>query len=308
MTPTPPQAPEPARVLATIVSYQPDPARLRALLESVVKQVARVVVIDNGSSPETVQLLRALKARLDIDLIEFAQNRGIAAAHNAGIQLAKQRRDDYVLLLDHDSCLAPGCVAALLHAHQHLRAAGVRLAAVGPQYRDETSGMPAPFLRYTRWRSIKVYPRNALDMVEASVLISSGSLIAIDTLDALGGMDESLFVDGVDWDWCFRARASGYHLVGVGGACMTHSLGDSGIRILRWVIPLHSPVRHYYAYRNAILLCQRATVPRSWKIHFTARLLIRFAIYMVLAPQRLQRARYIQRGVVDGLRGRCGPL
>ncbi|MBK6293276.1 MAG: glycosyltransferase family 2 protein [Rhodoferax sp.] len=306
--PSSPPVVKSASVLAVIVSYQPDHARLLALLESVAGQVNRVVVVDNGSSCETVQYLRTLRARIDFDLIEFEQNRGIAAAHNAGVQLARDRKHDYVLLLDHDSCLAPGCVAALLRAHQSLSSTGVRLAAVGPQYRDETSGMPAPFLRYTRWGSVKVYPRNALETVEASVLISSGSLIAVTALDAIGPMDEGLFIDGVDWDWCFRASSLGYRLYGIGAACMTHSLGDSGLRLWRWVIPLHSPLRHYYAYRNAILLCRRATVPWSWKLHFSSRLLIRFAIYMVLAPHRLQRCRFILRGVAHGLANRAGPI
>lgn len=299
---------ESASVLAVIVSYKPDHTRLLALLESVARQVRSVVVVDNGSSAETVHYLRSLRVRLDFELIEFEQNRGIAAAHNAGIQLAKDRKHDFVLLLDHDSCLKPRCVTALMHAHQNLCDAGVRLAAVGPQYRDETSGLPAPFLRYTRWRSLKIYPRNTLDTVEASVLISSGSLIAVTAIDAIGLMDEGLFVDGVDWDWCFRASSLGYRLFGIGAACMTHSLGDSGIHLLRWVIPLHSPLRHYYAYRNALLLCRRATVPWSWKLHFSSRLAIRFAVYMVLAPHRLQRCRYILRGVADGLANRSGSI
>ena len=308
MTPSSLPTTESASVLAVIVSYKPNHARLLALLQSVAGQVSRMVVVDNGSSQETVQYLRTLTARLDFELIEFEQNRGIAAAHNAGIRLAKDRKHEYVLLLDHDSRLEPLCVSALLRAHQSLSSAGVRLAAVGPQYRDETSGMPAPFLRYTRWRSVKVYPRNALDTVEASVLISSGSLIAVTAIDAIGPMDEGLFVDGVDWDWCFRASSLGYRLYGIGAACMTHSLGDSGLSLWRWVIPLHSPLRHYYAYRNAILLCRRSTVPWSWKLHFSSRLVIRFAIYMVLAPHRLQRCRFISRGVVDGLANRSGPV
>lgn len=308
MTSRPAPAPETGSVLAVVVSYHPDLDRLRALLTSVRTQATGVVVVDNGSPPDTVEALRGLSRQVGFELIEFDHNRGIAAAHNAGIQLARARHDDYVLLLDHDSCLRPACVAELVKAHRHLSAAGVRLAAVGPQYLDETSGMPAPFLRYTRWRSLKVYPRNTLDMVEASVLISSGSLIALPTFDAIGLMDESLFVDGVDWDWCFRASSLGYRLFGISAASMTHSLGDSGLHLLRWVIPLHSPLRHYYAYRNALLLCRRASVPQSWKMHFTARLVIRFAIYMVLAPQRLLRARYIGRGVWAGLRGQAGPL
>ena len=295
-------------VTAVVVSYNPDHDRLRSLLDSILPQVARVVIADNGSGPETVEFLRGLQRVLDFDLIEFGENRGIAAAHNAGIRHAAALQHAYILLLDHDSVLAPDCVPQLLKAHRSLTDAGVQLAAVGPRYLDETSGATAPFLRYTRWNFSKHYPTDAVDVIEVSVLISSGSLISAQVLEQVGLMDEALFIDCVDWDWCFRAASLGYRLFGVAAASMRHSLGDSGIRILKRKIPLHSPMRHYYAYRNNVLLCKRDTVPLSWKLHGFVRLGVRFAIYMMLSPHRLQRCRYIFRGVVDGLRNRSGRI
>lgn len=295
-------------IVAVIVSFNPGHDRLRALLEAVAPQVARVVVVDNGSARRSGDFLFALKLQLAFELIEFGQNRGIAAAHNAGIRYARDQGYGYVLLLDHDSLPAPGCVAELLKAHRKLVGAGTEVAAVGPRYLDETSGVPAPFLRYTRWNSLKIYPGETDEVLETSVLISSGSLISVQAIDAIGLMDEALFIDGVDWDWCFRASSLGYRLYGIAAASMTHSLGDSGIRIFKWKIPLHSPLRHYYAYRNTILLCKRRTVPFSWKLHFSARLVARFVIYMVLSPHRLKRCHYILRGLVDGLGDRSGPM
>lgn len=295
-------------VIAVIVSFNPDLDRLHALLAAVVPQVARAVVVDNGSTQKTRDFLSALKLRLTFELIEFDQNRGIAAAHNAGIRYAIGQAYGYVLLLDHDSLPASDCVAELLKAHKRLAGGGAAVAAVGPRYLDETSGLPAPFLRYTRWNSLKIYPREADEVLETSVLISSGSLIAAEAIDRIGLMDETLFIDGVDWDWCFRASSLGYRLYGIAAASMTHSLGDSGIRIFKWKIPLHSPLRHYYAYRNTILLCKRRTVPLSWKLHFSARLVVRFVIYMVLSPYRLKRCSYIFRGLMDGLGDRSGPV
>lgn len=295
-------------VVAVIVSFNPDHDRLRALLEAVVPQVAHTVVVDNGSEQKTREFLSALRRQSTFELIEFDQNRGIASAHNAGIRYAKDQAYGYVLLLDHDSLPAPGCVSELLKAHRTLVGTGLAVAAVGPRYLDETSGVPAPFLRYTRWNSLKIYPASVDEVLETSVLISSGSLISTRIIDVIGLMDESLFIDGVDWDWCFRASSLGYRLYGVAAASMTHSLGDSGIRLFKWKIPLHSPLRHYYAYRNTILLCKRRTVPFSWKLHFSIRLVARFVIYMVLSPHRLKRCRYILRGLMDGLADRAGPM
>jgi rhamnosyltransferase len=295
-------------VCAVIVSYCPELPRLQALRKSVAPQVGSVVVVDNGSPAATLAVLRGWAAEGAISLIEFGENRGIAAAHNAGIRAAMAQSFDYVLLLDHDSCLLPHCVAQLRQADCRLADAGVKVAAVGPQYVDATSAQPAPFWRFYHWTYRRIYARSAEDVIETSVLISSGSLVACATLQAVGLMDESLFIDGVDWEWCFRAAAHGYRLFAVAAAGMQHNLGDGGLRVLGRTLPLHGPLRHYYTYRNTVLMCGMAHVPRSWKWHFSLRLVARFCIYLALAPQRGARCRMIWRGLRDGLQGRQGRL
>jgi rhamnosyltransferase len=295
-------------VCAVIVSYCPDSLRLQALVESVALQADRVVIVDNGSPIGALTFLRQLADGVRIKLIEFGENRGIAAAHNAGIRYAMENAFSYVLLLDHDSRLLPGCVEQLRRASRRLVESGIKVAAVGPQYNEETSGQRAPFLRFYRWSFCKIYAQSTSDVIEASILISSGSLIACETLQAVGLMDETLFIDGVDWEWCFRASALGYRLFGVAAAIMQHSMGDSGIRVLGRTIPLHSPLRHYYVYRNTVLMCGMAQVPFSWKLHFSLRLIARFFIYLFLAPQRRDRCRLIWRGLRDGLQGRHGRI
>jgi rhamnosyltransferase len=295
-------------VCAVIVSYCPDLSRLQALVESVAQQADLVVIVDNGSSSDALSFLRHLVESAGIKLIEFGENRGIAAAHNAGIHYAMENAFIYVLLLDHDSRLLPDCVPQLLQASRRLAASGVKVAAVGPQYNDETSAQRAPFLRFYRWSFRKIYAQSVSEVIETSVLISSGSLISCETLQAIGLMDETLFIDGVDWEWCFRAAALGYRLFGVGAAIMQHSLGDSGIRVLGRILPLHSPLRHYYVYRNTVLMCRMVQIPFSWKLHFSLRLIVRFFIYLLLAPRRRERCRLIWQGLHDGWRGRHGRI
>jgi rhamnosyltransferase len=295
-------------VCAVIVSYRPELPRLQALVASLALQVQRIVIVDNGSSEDTLVVLRQLADSGEITLIAFGENRGIATAHNAGIRFAIEHAFSHVLLLDHDSRLLPGCVVQLLRASRRLANTGVRVAAVGPQYHDETSAQRAPFLRFSRWNFRKIYARDDVDVIETSVLISSGSLISCDTVQAIGLMDETLFIDGVDWEWCFRAAAMGYHLFGIAAAGMQHSLGDSGISIFGRIIPLHTPLRHYYVYRNTVLMCRMPQIPFAWKLHYSLRLVIRFFIYMILAPRRRERFRLIWQGLCDGWRGRSGPM
>jgi len=68
----------------------------------------------------------------------------------------------------------------------------------------------------------------------------------------VGLMDEDLFIDHVDSEWCFRAKAKGFQLFGVGGAAMTHALGERRKEIWflrRRIVTLHKPFRYYYIFR-----------------------------------------------------------
>jgi rhamnosyltransferase len=293
-------------VCAVIVTYHPDLSRLEALIESVVAQTNSVVVVDNGSSPEVLDFIHKLALRGKIELIAFGENRGIAAAHNAGIRFAIAQKFAYVLLLDHDSKLQPGCLPQLLQATRRLAHSGITVAAVGPQYLDATAAQRAFFLRFNQWGFRKIYVKDASDVIEASLIISSGSLIAVDALQVIGLMDETLFIDGVDWEWCFRASAKGYRLFGIAAAVMQHNLGDSGVPVLGRTLSLHSPLRHYYMYRNTLLMCKIKQIPLSWKPYVLSRLVLRFFIYMILAPRRRERCGMILRGVRDGVLGRHG--
>ncbi|MFP3480127.1 glycosyltransferase family 2 protein, partial [Burkholderia sp. SIMBA_057] len=78
-------------------------------------------------------------------------------------------------------------------------------------------------------------------------------------------MNESFFIDHVDTEWCLRANAAGYALFGVCAARLDHELGDRIVRLwaIRWrAVPVHSPVRMYYMFRNTIRLL--AATPMCW--------------------------------------------
>jgi rhamnosyltransferase len=43
-------------------------------------------------------------------------------------------------------------------------------------------------------------------------------------LDVVGGMNDSLFIDYVDIEWCLRAKNLGYEILGCYRALMNHYL------------------------------------------------------------------------------------
>ena len=107
--------------------------------------------------------------------------------------------------------------------------------------------------------------------MEVDHLSSSGCLIAMDALAEVGGMEDRLFIDYVDTEWCLRAIYKGYSLFGVGSACMQHDLGDAFVNLFSRTVPVHSSLRYYYLIRNGLWLLRQPWVSSAWKIMDTRR-------------------------------------
>jgi rhamnosyltransferase len=72
-------------VWALVVTYNPRKDMFLRLLEAVVPQVEGIVVVDDGSSSDTLCWLALLQPPCSYRFISLKKNQGIAAAQNAGI-------------------------------------------------------------------------------------------------------------------------------------------------------------------------------------------------------------------------------
>ncbi len=292
-------------ICAVVVTYRPDLARLQACIDAVRGQVDGLLVFDNATAGEEFD--RFANGLQDAVVIRSEANIGLAAAINRGIGHAREHGFAYVLILDQDS-IAAGSMVKDLHDALVELGRGAKVAAVGPQFVDTRTGVAAPFVRigFPFNRKLQGGPG---ERIECDFLISSGSLIPLQALAQVGGMDESLFIDNVDLEWSFRARAAGFRLFGVCGARMGHSIGDA-VRPSRWVrggVFVHGPVRLYYMMRNRVLLYRRKETPAKWIAQDVPRLFGKLARMSLLVAPRVRNLRAMCRGLWDGLRGRSGP-
>lgn len=292
-------------VCAIVVTYHPDPSILTQLIASLVRQVDQIVIVDNGSDPRVLSSVAESVHGIDLKLIQNGMNEGVAAAQNRGVKHARTHAFSHVILFDQDSLPPQGLVSGLLHV---ARSVG-REAVVGPCISDERSGGAMPFVQFgvlgvRRYRCAE----SLTTVVPADFLIASGALIPLSVFDEVGLMDEALFVDNVDMEWCFRARSRGVRLFGVCGVQMAHSLGDRAFRVGRHVIHYHSPVRQYYMMRNRLLLYRRDYTPFGWIFQDVLRVLVKFALFSLVFAPRGRNIGMMLRGIWHGLRGVTGPF
>jgi rhamnosyltransferase len=300
----------PRSVSAIIVTLDPIPDVLASLLRALVPQVSGIVVVDNGANGTNVeQLVQAHAAGKHI-LVRNGRNVGLATAQNQGLKLVLDGGADYVLLLDHDSMPSGDMVARLVAAVESGDSLDAKIAAAGPVFTDRDSVATSRFVQFGRLGYRRVRCKGVQSgALFADILISSGMLIPSAVLRDVGMMDDSLFVDHVDTEWCLRARAKGYRILGVCGARMQHHLGDRPARsIAGRRFYLRSPARHYYFVRNSVLLYRRRYAPLAWKIGDVSRLPFLMGAALLFCAPRFQHLKAIARGAVDGMRGRSGPL
>jgi rhamnosyltransferase len=287
-------------VIAVIVIYQPDVFVLERLLNALVGQVDSAVIVDNGSSIET-RLSPERYLPLKVTAIRMNENMGIAFAQNRGIEFAREMQAGFVLLMDQDSIPELGMVKALLSAALE-KSAG----AVGPRYVDSRHENPPPFIRISGLRLERLSCSTPDAVVPVDYLISSGCLIPMAVLDHVGGMREDFFIDFVDIEWGLRARNFGYQCYGVCNAGMSHRLGYEPIKLFSMKFPLHSPLRHYYHFRNAVLLTKERWTPGNWKLANGWRMCMKYFFYSLFAKPRAEHWRMMTLGIWHGLLGRTG--
>lgn len=293
--------------LATVtVTFNPSlpeiAAQLRALPVSCIK-----IIIDNASHAPIWDKIQSLSKQFQhVHLIRCDSNLGVAAAVNRAVlclsTLAK--KPDFALLLDQDSIPQPRSIESLLSAFRHLQEKGHKVGCVGPSLMDHHTKLIHGFHFRTRLRWTRLYPSFCSEPIQCSSINGSGTLVPVALFNELGGLDEALFIDHVDTEWSFRVLAHGYQIWGVPKSVFEHSMGEASARFwfFGWRIwPVRSPQRHYYLYRNAILLLKRSYVPRVWKVWAVAKLMLTTGIMLLTGPARCQQLKGMWEGVIRGI-------
>ncbi|GGW72844.1 glycosyltransferase family 2 protein [Alteromonas halophila] len=280
-------------VAAVIILYYPDLAHCNALLTALQKANVPAVLVDNSPTSHKQAFSGAYH------YLHFPDNAGIAKAQNEGLKYLCGQHFSHAVLLDQDSHLDGQMIARLSDHFQTLNKRQIRVAALGPSILCSFTDRPVQAKVQT--------PRPVSESLsEVSQLIASGMMIPLSVLPEIGLKEEGLFIDGVDHEWCWRARAKGYRVFQAVDVLMPHRQGDDRKRLLGIEFKIGAPIRLYYQARNVLLLVRRSYVPRYWKLRNLVALPIRYLVNRWYFPEGRKRGRYLMTGVKDGLKRKAG--
>ncbi|MDR2408807.1 MAG: glycosyltransferase family 2 protein, partial [Bacteroidales bacterium] len=205
-------------IIAVIITYNPDLIQLQKTIDSLAEQVDRIIIINNGDT------LFSSILRDNCTFVNLGKNYGIAYAQNRGIEKALKLSAKFIVLSDQDTIFPERYVEKILLVYNSLQYR--HIAALVPVFYDLEKELKSPIMltkfSFTYDYS-KIYTRTAQ-------AISSGSFIITNSLKKIGLMNEKLFIDYVDFEWCWRAIKLGYKIVTIPDIIIEHHLGDNIIR------------------------------------------------------------------------------
>lgn len=224
-----------------------------------------------------------------LSIVVNPSNLGLACALNQGVGAAIKGGARYVLMLDQDSRPTAGMLDRLAAAAAAIESEGRALACVAPSLRDRkdvaSDGDEA-----------------ATEIANGLTFATSGTMLTRRAWRDVGPMWEPLFIDGIDHEWCFRARSAGFETVLVREAVLEHDMGDAAINLMGRFRPVHrSPIRHYFIVRNTLWLAGKRHIPIHWRLSELAKLTYRVPSYMVFSNNKKKTAGNIAAAFADGI-------
>jgi GT2 family glycosyltransferase len=207
-----------------------------------------VVVVDNGSSNDEAKMIRTRYPHATV--LETGKNLGYAGGNNVGLEYAARQEADYILVLNNDTEVSPGCLSALVEIGE----ANPNAGAIGCFVYSYAA--PRPFL----YAGLHAYADPYIAVMgrrydtevlgaEAAVSVDSahgcGFAIRRTAYETVGGFDERFFAVHEEVDWCMRAREASFEILAAPHAIIWHKIAASFGGL--------SPNRRYYDVRNMAL-------------------------------------------------------
>jgi GT2 family glycosyltransferase len=192
---------------------------------------SKIIVVDNGSTDESVRILRGIPS---ITLISLPTNRGFAVGCNAALNICHS--DDLCLFLNNDAFLEEGALDQLVE----LILSGetdILSPLIYTTHQNQTwstgSHTGTYTLRHSNLNVKRAIPNGGMHAPKKTGLIACDAvtfcivLIPYTTFQKVGDLDENYFMYYEDWDFCLRAKRNGLRIHVCSGVKGYHAVATS---------------------------------------------------------------------------------
>jgi GT2 family glycosyltransferase len=280
-----------------------DTMRCVASLERQLYTNRRILIVDNGSTDGSIEVLRGLGDRAC--LIEDPENRGYSGGNNRAMRLAFDRGADYVWLFNNDAVAEPNALTRMIDICEADFGIGLASPLILEEYDHDVVQSACGLFDlavpdYTPTNDVVRAQEWHTQYPDRIGLVGTAMLVRRAAYEKIGELDDHLFAYWEDYDYSIRSALAGFRNMVVFEASIFHR-GKPATDSVEELKP------HYYYYmsRNEILMWRK----------FCSRLqFLRFLIWIVRQrlvlldqmPDNPVVLNAVLAGLWDGLRGMGG--
>jgi rhamnosyltransferase len=266
-----------------VVLYNPEEQSVLKNIEVISSKTNCCYVIVNSCDVKILEKISLIKG---VVIINNNRNIGLSKSLNIGLREVINRNSEGVVLFDQDSLPSEFFFENIIACYQDLLKANTNVGAIGGLVHDDKKN--------------EVIDDKSSLTTEVDVVITSGCLIPLSTINEVGLMDETFFIDYIDYEWCFRAKSKGFKIFISNHSILYHNLGDNLVGVLNVKKPIHDNViRHYHIIKNQLIIVCRDYIPLKWRINHFFKIFYRIPGYIIYSSQRKKTIINIFKAIAD---------
>ncbi len=212
-----------ARILAIVVTFNGEEwieRSLESLTHSTV--VPEVLVVDNGSTDDTVKMIR--QKYPDVELVAAGKNLGFGKANNIGLRRVLSAGFEYAFLLNQDAWVRPDVIHELVEISRGYGSFGI-LSPV--HLSGDGTRLDYKFAEYMSREACRDFCSDMFlgtlgDVYDVDFVNAASWLISRECVQRVGGFSSLFFHYGEDVDYVKRARFRGFRIGVVPSAIAYH--------------------------------------------------------------------------------------
>lgn len=274
------------KLAGAVIFYNPNSQNV-SNINDYISLVDKLYIIDNSSKDNSNMLPQNDK----IVYVANMQNLGIAKALNSAANLAIKDKYSWMLTLDQDSHLTKSELKQMIDYIN----------------KNDTSkiGILSP------WHVINTNEQKPKKEIDYPLeVMTSGNLVNLKIYLEIGGWDNKMFIDCVDFDYCMNLKIHGFKVVRLNYVEMKHNLGD--IKVIHFcrrnfVCSNHNYIRRYYMVRNTFYLSKKYDGYFPEYFHFLKRgLRGQMQNIILFEKDKYRKIRNMYRGYIDFKKNKMG--
>ena len=215
------------KIAGIVVTYNIDKDTLLKNIDTYINYIDLLIIIDNSDIKTKISQIFENR----IKYISMNGNQGIAKALNTGIEYAISKDYEYVLTMDQDSKFNNNLI------DEYKKYYSKDIIIYAPKYIIDR-------------KKTKKYKTNTIELYWT---MTSGNLLNLELYKKVGKFKEDFFIDGVDYEYCLRAKKYKCRMIQCNKAELKHNPGitkEKKILFWNYKYGYMNPIRLYYQVRN----------------------------------------------------------